>query len=339
MYDRPIAKVTKASIIETEHVKDMFENEDTIYTQQLIAEIKNGQYKGEPIILINQYSVSGAYDQPLNRGNDIFISIDNKKEKGMLSGGIADIKRDHFIVIVGWIFLFTLLFVGRRQGLFAAVSLALNLLILSYALDIYVSTGFNLVWICGITAVIFTILSLLLVNGFNDKSYAAMIATLLGTFGSVLITFLVMWATSERGIHYEEMQFLTRPYQLVFLAGMFIGSLGAVMDVAISISAALFELYRKNPNIPIQKLKASGIDIGKDIMGTMTNILLFAYISGTMPILILYIKNYSPLGFTLSINLSLELTRALAGGIGIVLTIPIGLYVTIFFIKRKKAKL
>lgn len=110
------------------------------------------------------------------------------------------------------------------------------------------------------------------------------------------------------------------------------------MDVAISISAALFELYHNNKDISVKALKASGIGIGRDIMGTMTNILFFAYISGSIPILILYLKNFSPLGFTLSINLSLELTRALAGGIGIVLTIPIGLYTTIFFIQRKRAK-
>src|SRR5699024_6650990 len=141
-----------------------------------------------------------------------------------------------------------------------------------------------------------------------------------------------IWLTSENGLHYEGMQFLTRPYKLVFLAGLFIGSLGAVMDVAISISAALFELYHNNKDISVKALRTSGIGIGRDIMGTMTNILFFAYISGTIPSLILYLKNFSPLGFTLSINLSLELTRALAGGIGIVLTIPIGLYTTIFFI-------
>ena len=80
------------------------------------------------------------------------------------------------------------------------------------------------------------------------------------------------------------------------------------------------------------------MEIGKDIMGTMTNILFFAYISGSIPMLILYFKNASPLGYTLSMNLSLEVARALAGGIGIVLTIPIGLYITIFFINRKKAR-
>src|SRR5690625_4435123 len=117
-----------------------------------------------------------------------------------------------------------------------------------------------------------------------------------------------------------------------------IGSLGAVMDVAITMSASIFELYEKNNYISINKLKSSAFDIGKDIMGTMTNILFFAYISGAMPMLLLYMKNYSDFRFTLSMNLSLELARALAGGIGIVLTIPIGLYVSIFFIHRKKAK-
>ena len=95
---------------------------------------------------------------------------------------------------------------------------------------------------------------------------------------------------------------------------------------------------KKINDISIKALKTSGMEIGKDIMGTMTNILFFAYISGSIPMLILYLKNASPLGFTLSMNLSLEVARALAGGIGIVLTIPIGLYITIFFINRKKAR-
>src|SRR5699024_1226802 len=123
-----------------------------------------------------------------------------------------------------------------------------------------------------------------------------------------------------------------------FLAGLFIGSLGEVMDVSISISSAMFELYHKNNHISRDALKKSGFDIGRDIMGTMTNILFFAYISGSIPTLILYLKNHSQLGFTLSINLSLELARALAGGIGIVITIPIGLYTTLYFIERKRAK-
>lgn len=338
LYDRTIAEITNTSIKDTEEKKDQFENTDKVFTQDITATIKNGDEKGQEINVTNKYSISGAYDQPYKEGNEVFISIDKDTDEDNLTGAITDVKRDKYLVIVAWVFIITLLLIGKKQGLFAAISLAVNIMLLSYALDIYVNTGMNLLWICGITVVMFTVISLLFVNGFNEKTYAAIVSTLIGTFFALGITFLCIWLTSENGLHYEGMQFLTRPYQLVFLAGLFIGSLGAVMDVAISISAALFELYHKNEDISIKALKESGVGIGKDIMGTMANILFFAYISGSIPILILYLKNFSPLGFTLSINLSLELVRALAGGIGIVITIPIGLYTTIFFIQRKRAK-
>ncbi|WP_240473218.1 YibE/F family protein [Oceanobacillus caeni] len=336
-YERPIAKVIQTDLEDSTDITDIHDNNDRLFTQHIIAEIKNGEEKGQLIHLTNKYSLSGANDQPYQKGNEVFVSFEkNTIENPQLTGNITDVKRDKYIVMVAWIFIFTLLIVGKKQGLFASISLAVNILLLSYALDIYVRTDMNLLWICGIMVILFTIISLLLVNGFNEKTYTAIIATLLGTFSSLLITYLAIWIASENGLYYEEMQYLTRPYRLIFLAGLFIGSLGAVMDVAISLSSATFELYNKNNDISVKALKASGMEIGKDIMGTMTNILFFAYISGSIPMLILYLKNYSPLGFTLSINLSLELARALAGGIGIVLTIPIGLYTSIFFIKRKR---
>ena len=338
-YDRPIAKVMETKLEKTSKQTDSYHNEDTLYTESITAEIKNGVDKGKHIQLKNTYSTSGAYDQAYKPGNELFVSID-KHAKGAesLTGSIKDVKRDKYIVIVAWIFIFVLLLVGKRQGLFAAVSLGVNTVVLAYAIDLNVRTNMNLLLICGITAILFTMLSLLLVNGFNEKTYAAIIATLLGTIASLLITYVVMRLTFENGLHYEEMQFLTRPYKLVFIAGLFIGSLGAVMDVAITMSSSIFELYHQDANMSEAALKKSGMDIGKDIMGTMTSILFFAYISGSIPMLILYLKNASPLGFTLSMNLSLELARALSGGIGIVLTIPIGLYTSIYLIRRKRAK-
>src|SRR5690625_7126366 len=92
----------------------------------------------------------------------------------------------------------------------ARISLAVNIILISYELDLYVATGMNLLWISGGAVILFTIISLLLVNGFNEKTYAAIIATLLGTFGTLLITYLAMWVTSENGLYYEEMQFLTQ---------------------------------------------------------------------------------------------------------------------------------
>ncbi|USK62050.1 YibE/F family protein [Peribacillus asahii] len=338
-YERPIAKVIEIHLEDTTEVTDMYQNKDHLFTQSLIAELKNGQEQGQRIHLTNQYSSSKAYDQEYHVGDELFISIDtNTKDESKLTGTIEDVKRDKYVLIVAWIFIFTLLFVGKKQGLFSIISLVVNAILLSYALDVYLNTsGIGLLFISSISIILFTVISLLLSNGFNEKTYAAIIATLLGTFISLLITYLVMLFTSEKGLRYEEMQFITSPYRIVFMAGLFVGALGAVMDVAITMSSSIFGLYEKNNNITVKALKASGLEIGKDIMGTMTNILFFAYISGSIPMLILYLKNASPLAFTLSINLSLELARALAGGIGIVLTIPIGLYTTIFFINRKRA--
>ncbi len=337
-YERPIAKVIKTTLEKTTESNEINQIKDQLYTQNIIAQIKNGEERGENIQLTNEYSSSGAYDQEYQVGNELFVSIDREK-KSTLTGTIKDVKRDKYVLIVAWVFILTLVFVGKKQGLLSVISLAVNAILLSYALDIYLKTSnISLVLVCSISIILFTVLSLLLVNGFNEKTYAAIIATLLGTFVSLLITYLVMWLTSENGLRYEEMQFISRPYKMVFIAGLLIGSLGAVMDVAITMSSSIFWLYEKNNEISIKALKTSGLEIGKDIMGTMTNILFFAYISGTIPMIILYLMNSSALGFTLSMNLSLELARALAGGIGIVLTIPIGLYISIFFVNRKRTK-
>lgn len=337
-YSTPIVKVTHTELIEQTDTVDNFNNQDIFSTQKLTAEIMNGEYVGDTIELMNDYSIAGAYDQAYTPGSELFVSLSKSEEP--LTGYVTNVKRDKYIIYVAWIFIFTLVLIGKRQGFFAVISLAINALVLSFALDIYINyNNINLLLVISICVIIFTVSSLLLVNGRNEKTYAAIVSSLLGTFISVLIAYLVLVLTNEEGLRYEAMDFLTRPYKLVFMAGVFVGSLGAVMDVAITMSASTFELHEKNNNISNTALKKSVMDIGKDIMGTMTNILFFAYLSGSIPIMLLYLKNGSPLFFTISMNFSLEIARALAGGIGIVLTIPIGLYVSLFFLNRKKAKL
>ncbi|MER1985865.1 MAG: YibE/F family protein [Solibacillus sp.] len=334
-YKSIIAEVVDVTIDSTTNVEDAFQNKDVLYTQQLIAEIKNGPEKGTHIHLTNEFSKSQAFDQQFKVGSEVFVSM-NTQQTGIITG----VKRDKYLVIVAWVFILVLLLVGKRQGLLSVFSLAFNAALLWFALDIYIQyANQSLLWICGISIIIFTVVSLLLVNGRNEKTFAAIIATLIGTFLSLLITYVALVVTGENGLRYEELQFVTRPYKTVFLAGLFIGSLGAVMDVSITMSSSIFGLYEKDPSISVKALTKSGLEIGKDIMGTMTNILFFAYVSGSIPILLLYFQNASALGYTLSLNLSLELVRALAGGIGIVLTIPIGLYTAMFFVHRKKAKL
>jgi uncharacterized membrane protein len=338
-YDRPIAEVINTKTEKATEMNDINGNKDRQYTQKIVAELKNGKNRGSEILLTNEYSYSGAYDQEYQPGDELFVSIDDlKNDNKAMTGYIEDVKRDKYLMIIGWAFILLLLVVGKKQGLFSLITLGVNSFILSYALDIYLtSEDISLMVVCAAGVILFTGISLLLVNGFNEKTYAAVVATLIVTFTTLLISSIVVRATSGNGLKYEEMQFLTRPYEMVFMAGILVGCLGAVMDVAITLSSSIFGLYEKDPSISIKALRKSGFDIGKDIMGTMTNILFFVYISGAIPMLILFFKNASPLGFTLSMNLSLEMARALTGGIGIVLAIPIGIYTSIFFINRKRA--
>lgn len=335
-YKRTIGQIVDVDIVEEETIRDAHGNEDTRTVQGLVVDILNGPYEEERIVIDNRHTASGAYDETYRLNQKVFVGI-QERDNGELSGEVVDAKRDSYFVLIVSVFVMILLVVGNKQGLFSVISFIVNATILSLALELYIAyPSISLVMIFGVAALFFSTFSLLLVNGRNEKTYTAIISTLLGTIASLTIAYLAIKLTNGNGLRYEEMQFITRPYEMVFLASLFVGSLGAVMDIAITMTASLFEIYEKNHDITLAQLKESGMNIGKDVMGTMTSILFFVYVSGSLPMLILYLKNGAPLNFALSINLSLELARALAGGIGVVLTIPIGLYTALFFIRRKK---
>ncbi|QQP70526.1 YibE/F family protein [Carnobacterium sp. CS13] len=337
LYEQPIAEVVEATLKEEQEAIDLPNTKDRLFYQHLVGKIKNGDRKGQLISLENKYSSSGAYDHNYQIGDELFVSIQTNNGES-LRGVIDGPKRDKYVVVAAWLFILTVLLIGKRSGLFSLISLIINVLVLSLALNNYVnSERASLLLICGGLVVFFTVTSLLLISGNNEKTYAAILATLAGTFSALLIAYIVMVLTAEKGLRYEEMAFITRSPQKVFLASILVGSLGAVMDIAITITSSLYELYDKNKDIPLKDLKASGMEIGKDIMGTMTNVLFFAYVSGSIPMVLLYLKNGSALGYTLSMNLSLELTRALVGSIGIVLTIPISIYTATYFIRKRSA--
>ena len=315
LYDDTIVKVTHTTVIETTALEN-----DKLYTQKIIAT----DQAGTSYHLTNTYSDSRAFDQKYQRGDELFIA----------DAHILGVKRDKNVEIGAWLFIFMLVAVGRKQGVYSIAGFAINVAILFATITIYVKyEHVNLLVVSALAVVLFTVVSVVMVTGRSQKTLAALLATLLGTAIAFGIAAIAMWATKQQGLHYEEMQFLTRPYHTVFLAGLLIGSLGAVMDVAITMTSALFSMQH---TATLAEIKQSGQEIGKDIMGTITNILFFAYVSGSIPMLLLYFKNGLPFGYTLAMNLSLEVARALAGGIGVVSTIPISLYFSLWLMQRKQ---
>lgn len=283
----------------------------------------------EPIII---EWVAGEATQPrLRVGQRILLK---QTKTGWQYQGV---QREKTIWLVIFLFALLVLLLGRQKGAAALLSLGGNLLVTYGFVVSYdqLRTVPLLPLTFGVCC-LYTLLTMLLLNGWNRKTWIAVVATLSSTFLAFGVTWLIMTLTNDQGLRYEEMQFLTRPYRTIFLASLLIGTLGAAMDVAMTVVAAMFEAAKQE--LSAKQMLVVGRNVGKDVMGTMANVLLLAYISSSLPILLLYLRNGWQFFTTIQLHLSLELTRALVGALGIVLTIPVTLLLTSFF-WRKRVKL
>ncbi|WP_392486512.1 YibE/F family protein [Haloimpatiens sp. FM7315] len=326
--EKNLAKITsineKISVVQGVHGKN-----ETIKNQNIKALIIKGKYKNKSISLNNKTSYSKINDSEYKIGDKIFISL----KDDLKNGTIISFKRDNYILYITLVFIFLILVIGMYKGTLSLISLFINILIFSILIKTFLESG-HLIIISIISSILFVVLSITIVCGISKKSLASIVSTLISTLISVIIFLIVVKINSWQGIHFESMEFLTHSPIEIFIVEIIIGTLGAVMDISISISSSLKEIHDLTPEIEVKSLIKSGIDIGKDIMGTMANTLLFAYISGSIPMIILLLKNDYSIYYILNINLSLEFIRALTGSIGVVLCIPISIYISVFFIKN-----
>ncbi|WP_411683159.1 YibE/F family protein [Clostridium thailandense] len=333
-YNKTIAKITSITEVNSK-IEDMNGKEEQIKKQNIKAIIMNGVHKGKEIQLQNTTSYSQVNDLNLKVNDEVFISIQENENKGIISSKILDLKRDKYIAYITILFMSLILLIGGLKGFRSLASVIINIVIFSIIIQMFLH-GFNLMLISIIASILFAILSISIVCGVNKKMISAAIATFAGTFISMLVAVAVIKLNNWNGVHFEEMEFLTHPPEQIFIIEILIGTLGAIMDIAISISSSINEIYDKNPDIEKNVLINSGREIGKDIMGTMANTLVFAYISGSIPVILLLLRNGYPISFIININLSLEIIRALTGSIGIVLSIPIAIYISVMLLKKRR---
>lgn len=334
-YKKTIARITSLTETEDSKVYDMNGVAEQAYKQEIKAVVINGFHKGKEIRLKNKFSYSQAFDLRFNVDDEVFVSLTEDSNKRIVSSSIIDFKRDKYISYIAILFILLIIFIGGFRGIRSLTSVAVNIIIFLAAFELYIH-GCNLIMVSSIASIFFIIISITLVSGINKKTVSAVIGTMVGTLLSMLISVIVIMVTNKNGLHFEEMEFMTRPPEQIFFAGVLIGTLGGIMDIAITISSSLNELYDKNPDIDIGKLIKSGTEIGKDIMGTMSNTLVFAYISGSIPMILLWMKNGYSTFYIIKYNICLEIIRALTGSIGIVLSIPITIYISILLLRRNK---
>lgn len=330
-YNKPIAKITSITEVNSQ-MKDMNGKVEQIKQQNIKAIIMNGIYKGKEIQLQNTTSYSQVNDLNLKVNDEVFISTQENGNKELASCKILNLKRDRYFTSIIILFVLLILLIGGFKGFRSLVSVSINIMIFTIIIELF-AYGYNLIVISIIASILFIGLSIAIVCGVNNKMVSAIIATVVGTVISMLIAVAVIYMNHWNGAHFEEMDYLTHPPEEIFIIEILIGTLGAIMDIAISISSSINEIYNKNPNIEKSILINSGREIGKDIMATMANTLAFAYVSGSIPIILLLFRNGYPISYIFNINLSLEIIRALTGSIGIVLSIPITIYTSVITLR------
>ncbi len=332
-YDEDIAKIVSVNdeYVSTNTVS--FGYEDKKYSQEIEAILLNGEYKDEKIIINNNYYKGETHGQRYNVSDEVFVSLNIRDDK-IVNSHIEGYKRDKYIVILLVSFVLVIVLVGKLKGFLSFISLLINI-VLFCVIAFLDGRYFNLIFYSFIGSIIFSIICLSLVSGFNKKTLAAIISTICGISLVTLIAYVVIYFTKYEGVRVEQMELLTRPFQNVLMAEIILGGLGAIMDVSISIASSMEELINKNNRISIKNLKRSCKNIGRDIMGTMINVLFFTYICSGIANLVIYFRNGIELKHLIHEYISLELARALTGAIGITISIPIAIYVSLFIFKRR----
>ena len=234
----PIGKVTDVQRVNTQHVTDEQHNKDIKYKDRLTIQILNGKFEGAKSTITNDYVKSQADSERFSKTIKFYyISLKNRMMLILLK------KRDSLVVLITGVFLITILLVGRQVGLQSILSLILNSIAVLGAIYIHNQIGSTSLFLLMVIAMIVsTTLTLLLVIGWRMRTLITIISTLAGTFLCIGIAELVIRMTHGNGIKYETMSFLTLPPKDVFLASVLIGSLGAVMDVAITIASGMNEI-------------------------------------------------------------------------------------------------
>jgi uncharacterized membrane protein len=342
----PDENVTYASgkILQIISEKNNKELEDSFHTQQITQVAKilvlSGKYKGKIIKIENQLTSSPVYDIIIKSGNRVILSVE-ETPKGV-DFYISDLERVPVLLILAGVFLFLLLLIGGMQGLRSIVSILVTAILVFFVLVPAVLNNFPIIPMTVFIAVISTFATMFIVSGVNLKSFSASMGTILSVIIAGLMSSLVIKFAPLNGFGSQEsvMLWTNRPdldYTGLLTAGMIIASLGAVMDVGMSIASRIYEFKNVNSTLKTKDLFRSGLNVGKDIMGAMANTLILAYIGGAFSLVLL--ASNAPLIKLLNLNsIAAEIVSAITGSIGIVLCVPITALIAAYLIGKDRNK-
>ena len=311
--------------------------------QLLLAEVRTGQYKGETLQV---YSYVGPlYGGQLKVGDGATLLISTYAD-GTHTATVYEYNRLPVLVVIVAMFLIATVAVGGKVGAKSLVALAITLVCLFWILIPLLMKGAPTLLTVFLVCAYITVVTMVILGGVQRKTVCATLGTIAGTALSLLFGLAAQSLARVDGLRLADVEPLLQLRQTgtplglrgLLVGGIVISALGAVMDVAMSIASALTEVHAVAPDRGTKDLFRSGMNIGRDMVGTMTNTLILAFLgSGFALIIYLYSLGLSPYQLISSAYLTIEVVSSISSSIGVILSVPLTALISSVILTKGKA--
>ncbi len=310
--------------------------------QILLAEVKTGQYKGE-IMQVYGY-VGPLYGGQLKAGDGATLLISTYAD-GSHVATVYEYNRLPALAVIVALFLIATVAVGGKVGAKSLVALAMTLVCLFWILIPLLMKGAPTLLTVFLVCAYITVVTMVILGGVQRKTVCAALGTIAGTALALLFGLAAQSLARVDGLRLTDVEPLLQLRQTgtplglrgLLVGGIVISALGAVMDVAMSIASALTEVHTVAPNRNTRELFRSGMNIGRDMVGTMTNTLILAFLgSGFALIIYLYSLGLSPYQLISSSYLTIEVVSSISSSIGVILSVPLTALISSVILTRGK---
>ncbi|MEI2364023.1 YibE/F family protein [Priestia megaterium] len=237
--------------------------------------------------------------------------------------------------------------VGGKKGIRSFLALFLNFGVIFLTILFMLSIK-NTIIVTVIACTIISCINLFYINKFNHKTLAAFVSTIITLAVLVLFIFIIEHHAMIQGFGEEQEEeinafslYVGIDFAKIAICTIIMGAIGAIIDISLSISSSMNELFIHDPSVTKKNLFNSGLKIGRDILGTTTNTLYFAFVGGYLTLIIWFKRlSYSFGDIINSKTFCAEVISILSGGIGVAIIIPITSWISasIFLQKREKGK-
>lgn len=325
------AEVVSINDVSEENIDNGYENFSST-TIIFTAEITNGDLKGTVTDAKQYMDDMVAVDAKMvEEGDDILISSLIARDGEGEEWTFVEYDRSTVLLMLLISFFLLIILFGRKKGINTIISLVLTCLAVFLVFVPSILKGNNIYLSSVIVSIFIIFMSLLTINGADKKTLCAIVGNLGGLFIAGLLAYFISKILNLTGITDDDTMFLLmletdKPIDLIAVlwSSIVIGSLGAVMDVSMSIASALNELSENMVEKNFKTMLKSGLNIGQDAIGTMTNTLILAYIGSSLAVVLLLVANYNDTLLLFNLEMIVfEIIQAIIGSMGILFAIPI----------------